>query len=218
MLTLMTFMLWKTQVTKVRITPRTVDDSIVLALHPPKKSSSYKCYLQLLSTFFPGAVEPPFSLERLVCAVAVWKILIVMNFTLVKNMKPRAECLSYFDDCKRHILQEACLIGKDTYGTSMGESQHVNDSFHHVVTSTPNQKKNSIQLTSKSSVILDDKITQKNIENVDRNSLSASKVLAVVESKRKEEVQVRIILCFFHLMNGKFSFIPSMSSVILGGF
>ncbi|KAK3930721.1 Nucleoporin GLE1 [Frankliniella fusca] len=111
-----------------------------------------------------------------------------MAFSLKKSPKSRAECLSYFDNCKENILQEACIISQENIHAPIVEQRQSDcDIFQCVITSTPNCKTGETKKKSFKSIKQDELFQNKNLENSDNSKLSVSKVLHMVEMKRKEE-------------------------------
>jgi hypothetical protein len=110
----------------------------------------------------------------------------------------KIDCSSYFDDWQQQVIHKALQIGNDVHCSSSSERHQLSESFNYVATSTPTQQKRCAEGNDVNKFMISDVSDQKSIEDVVSNNLSVSKVLAVVENKRKEEVQVVIsatVLC-----------------------
>lgn len=111
-----------------------------------------------------------------------------MAFSLKKSPKSRAECLSYFDNCNVNILKDACLISQETIRTSdLEQKHHDHKIFDCAITSTPNCKTGGAKTKSLGSIKHKELLLHKNLENTDSTNLSVSKVLFMVDMKRKED-------------------------------
>ncbi|XP_034239370.1 nucleoporin GLE1 [Thrips palmi] len=116
-----------------------------------------------------------------------------LQFTKI-HRRDREEVLSYFSECNQNTLIEACLI-KDVGGTpSFSEHFGEQTSYDLAQTSTLNTKKvpptrKSLSATKQKNVQIQRNI--ENIENIEITARSASKVLSIVEYKRKEDAIAR---------------------------
>lgn len=110
-----------------------------------------------------------------------------MAFSSKKSPKSRAECLSYFDNCKENILKDACTISQETILTSvMKQKESDSEIFECAITSTPNCKTSDAKKKILKSIKSEDLFPSEKLEHSDFNGISVSKVLYIVDKKRKE--------------------------------
>lgn len=127
----------------------------------------------------------PYLSAPVVTISSIFLDLAAMELSFKKSRRSRSETVSYLDDCNIESIKQACLIGnEENYLNSSKPNE--NCGIHGVViTSTPNPKTSRVR-TILNSEEQDSSLNQRNFSNEDSNAVSVSKLLSVVERKRRD--------------------------------